>query len=501
MQLDVFQNQRMQQTQTLAPQMRESLRILQMSSLDLIAELHHAIETNPVIEPLSNPNEQIISSVEPREHSSGAITENVLDFTPTGAAADKMLSTDDEYRDYFLGNMENFQESDNSSRAYLFDSQQAKQTLQQYLLSQVPLSPISAEDVPLAEVLIGNINDYGYFEGSIRDIQMTHGVTEEKILNTLSLIRELDPKGCGSMSLKECLLSQMDKFDDSPWEDEIRLLIEKHLDNMSARKVSVICKDLNISEADYPKLLAEFKKFSANPGDEFRAARERAAPVIKLNGVYQLNNSSTPIQPDIYVLKKKSGGWLASPFRPSFPKIEISSYYTAMQKKSRTGSEEREYLTSKIDEARILQEALAKRKETIMVVAQEILDRQTEFLEHGWEKLKPLSMSEVAEALDVNESTVSRAVNGKFIKTPFGTVELKKLFVTGMATETGEVVSNSSIQDRIKEIIAGENKAKPLSDEQITVILNGEGIPVKRRTVAKYRTILDIPSTSQRKIK
>jgi RNA polymerase sigma-54 factor len=481
--------------------MRESLRILQMSSLDLTAELHHQIETNPVIEPLSNPNEQILSSIEPKTHSSGEITENELDFTPSGMAADKVLSADDGYRDYFLENMENFQGSDSSSKERLFDSQCARLTLQQYLLSQLPLSDIPSEDIPLAEVLIGNINDYGYFEGSIRDIQMTHGVSEKKILRTLAVIRTLDPKGCGSTSLKECLLSQMDKFDDSPWEDEIRLLVEKHLEDMSARKISLVCRSLNIEEKDYPKLLAEFKKFSANPGDEFKADQDRASPIVKSNGVYQLKNPSLPAQPDIYALKKESGGWLASPFRASFPRIEISAEYKAMQKSAPSGSEERAYLTTKIDEARILQEALEKRKETIMIVAQEILNRQTEFLDDGWEKLKPLSMAEIAQALNINESTVSRAVNGKYVKTPFGTVELKRLFVTGIATETGEAVSNASIQNRIEKIIDEEDKSNPLSDEQITKTLNAEGIPIKRRTVAKYRTLLNIPSTAQRKIR
>jgi RNA polymerase sigma-54 factor len=501
MQLTSSQNQRMQQTQVLSPQMRESLRILQMSSLDLITELKHQIDTNPVIEPLSNSNESPISSVEESRHSSGAITENELDFTPTGEAADKMLSTDDGYRDYFLGNMENFQGEDDSSKSYLFDSQQAKLTLQEYLLSQLSLSDIQKEDIPLAQTLIGNINDYGYFEGSIPDIQMTSGTSEKKIFEILEIIKSLDPKGCGSRSLKECLLSQMDKFEDSPWEDEIRLLVEKHIDNMSARKVSVICKDLNISESDYPKLLAEFKKFSANPSDEFNAAQSRATPLAKSNGVYQLKNPSIPSNPDIYVLKKSSGGWLASPLPQSFPRIRISSDYEEMMKKAAAESDEKKYLITKIEEARILQEALSRRKETIMIVAQEILDRQLEFLEHGWDRLKPLTMIEVAKALDITESTVSRAVNGKYIKTPFGTVELKKLFVTGIATQSGEAVSNTAILNRIEKIVSEEDKTKPLSDEQIMKILNDGGIPVKRRTVAKYRTTLNIPSASQRKIR
>lgn len=481
--------------------MRESLKILQMSSLELTAELHQRILQNPVIEPISNPDEAPLSSVEASHHSSGAITENELDFTPTGEAAEKILSTDDGYRDYFWNNMENFQERDNSSATPIFDTQQAKLTLQQYLLSQLSLSPLSAEDIPLAKKLIGDINDYGYFEGSIPDIQMTENVSEKKIRDMLAVIKNLDPKGCGALNLKECLLAQMEKFEDSPWEDEIRLLVERHLENMSAHKVSVICKDLKISESDYQKVLTEFKRFSANPGDVFRAAQERAMPVIKSNGVYQLNNTSAPSQPDIYVIKKESGGWLASPIRQSFPKINISSEYSKMRKDPSLGSDAREYLATKIDEAKILQEALIKRKETIMIVAQEVINRQEEFLQGGWEKLKPLTMGEIAQALDINESTVSRAVNGKYIKTPFGTVELKKLFVTGLATQTGETVSNATIQNRIEKIIAEEDKSKPLSDDQITKILNDKGIPIKRRTVAKYRTALNIPSASQRKIR
>ena len=264
--------QSMKLGQTMAPQMRQSLKMLQMTSLELRAELQHQMEQNPVIEDVRSPLERQMSSALPEEHAGAAVTERELDFTPGGEAAQTTLANDDGYRDYFLGNMESASgdEEAQSRRQHLFDSLTRAESLQEHLKAQVPLSDIPPEDRELAVMLISHVDDDGYFRGSIPDIQMVTGKSEQHILGVLSAIQEFDPLGCGARDLRECLLAQMERLDDSPWEDEVRALIDRHLPDVAARREGFLCQALGITPEEYRKVLAELRTLNPKPGFAIR---------------------------------------------------------------------------------------------------------------------------------------------------------------------------------------------------------------------------------------
>ena len=263
-------SQSLKQQQTLAPQMRQGLKMLQMTSLELRAELQHEMEVNPVIEDVTSRIERQMSSELPEAHSYGEVTEQPLDFG-TGenmASALGTDTTDDGYRDYFLGNMESASgdEEAQSRRDHLFDSMVKTETLQQHLMAQIGLSDIPQEDRDLAGILVENVDDDGYFRGSIPDIMMVTKADMPKIESVLAQIRAFDPLGCGARNLRECWLAQMEKLDDSPWEDEIRSALENHFDDLVARRVPTLCAALHITAEEYPRMLKELAKLDLIPG-------------------------------------------------------------------------------------------------------------------------------------------------------------------------------------------------------------------------------------------
>lgn len=253
--------QSMRLSQTLAPQMRQALKMLQMTSLELRAELQHAMETNPVIEDVGSKTERQLSSELPEDHVYGAVSERELDFRSDGGEIADVLGTgenDDGFRDYFLNNLESASgdEDGQSRRDHFFDSMVRGKTLQQHLLEQIPLSDIPEADRDLAEILIGDIDDDGYFRGELSEIALVSGTSEEKLQRVLGEIRAFDPSGCVSRNLCECWLSQMDKLDDSPWEDEIRQILTQHFDLFVARRETVLREILKLTVDEYRALLS-----------------------------------------------------------------------------------------------------------------------------------------------------------------------------------------------------------------------------------------------------
>lgn len=497
------QSQNVRQMQTLAPQMRESLRILQMSTFELQQEIKQLVETNPVIESLKNPLEKNIDDrdVAPIEKKSGEITEKELDFNPNGEAAERTLSANDGYRDYFLGNLESYSsdEEEQTRRDYLFDSQREQKTLKKYLLEQLTGSSIEKNYYSLAYALIDEIGEDGYFKGSIPDIIMVHGVDEKTVLSVLREIQKFDPVGCGSRDLKECLEAQLERFDDSPWEDEIREIVENHLDDFINDRVDSILKKLNITREEFQSVKKEFKLFTPFPGDIFKSDQEKNAPLVRKDGVLQLKSAEGAIVVDVKAVKTVDGDWDVVPEGSYIPEFNLSKEYEKMRNSSSTNKEVKEYLNEKFAEVENVENYIFDREETILKVAREIVKSQKAFFEKGKEFLQPLTMSKVAEDLGVDVSTVSRAAKGKYMRTKYGVMEFKDFFVSGFVSESGESVSTKGVQERIKQIVASEDKTKPLSDEAIVEVLNKEGIDIKRRTVAKYRTLLGIPVASSRR--
>lgn len=485
----------MRQAQVLAPQMRQGLDMLQMTALELQAELRRQMEMNPVIEDVVGRTEQPLSEALPDEHASGAVSERALDFTPAGEAANETLACDDADRDYYLQNMENFHASSEngavdpdaqSRRQAFFDRQVRPETLQDHLRVQIAASDLPAAQQRLANLLIDYIDDDGYFRGTVPDIMMVTQTDEKEILNTLRAISALDPLGCGGRNLRECLLYQMEKLDDSPWEDEARALIDRHLDDVAAHREALICAKLGLRPEEYARVLSEVRKLDPRPGHGFSVAAD--------NALY--------VRPEVFVSKTPDGTWRARVRDRDLPDIRISKKYLALLEDPKCPAEVKSYVRERLRAAEALRDSIAERQETIQNIAQAIVEAQRAVFEKkSFSALRPLTMEQIAQKTGVHNATVSRTVRGKYMSTPLGVVDMRRFFTAGLATASGEAVSNVAVKNRIRRLIEGEDGKSPLSDDSIAKALAADGITCARRTVAKYRESLGIPGAACRRVK
>ncbi len=471
-------SQQQRQVMTLAPQLRQSLEMLQMPVLELRAAILKEMAVNPTIDDLKDPSEILMSAAQPEAPENHA-TDEGLDFNPD---VDAILQQDDEWRDYFLQGMENAPANDDADekRQYMFDSIRQHVSLQDHLLEQLTLTDLSPEDREMADLLIGNINDDGYFVGSLPDIIMISGRSEREVLGVLKVLQSFDPPGVAARTLRECLLQQLELVEDSPWEDEARLLIDRYLDKLGAHDDKYLCKVLNLTREELAHVTALIQSLNPRPGRAFESARTEY------------------VEPEVFVVREKDR-FVAKVDNDQLPHIRISKQYRKLLEDKTVSSETKSYIRERIRAGAFLIRSIYQRQETIRKIAQEIVDAQSAFLTQGITALRPMTMAEVAAKVGVHETTVSRTVANKYMRTPIGLFEMKYFFTPGLKTKDGTSVSNKSVQDQIKRLVDGEDPASPLSDQAIEAALNAQGVTVARRTVAKYRGILKIPPSHERR--
>ena len=469
---------RVAQEQKLTQQMRQALEFLQRPDVELSAKLRELVQGNPAFELLDD---------SPEIHERGD------EPTPE---SDEYESTGDDFRDYLASGLENansFDPDAGKKRDFLLNCRTATETLQDHLLSQVDLADMSPGDRELARTLICYIRDSGMFwydrsqpefKGCIADIRQTTGASEEDIFRVLAAIRTFDPPGCGATTASECLLAQMEKLDDSPWETEVRKLIERHLPDLAAGRTEVICADLGIQPNELPIVVAELRKLDAAPGRAF--AGGASLPGAEF------------VHPEVFVTKQ-DGRYVATVETRGIPRLRLSSKFEERLSDPKLSAEDKAVMRSYIAKARDIIGALERRPETIRMIAQAICDAQSAYFDGG--ELVPLTMVSVAAKANIDESTVSRTVNKKYMSTPRGTLLMRMFFSTGGIKTDAGVLSNTAVKDRIKAIIAAENVASPLSDQKIAEKLAEAGLKVARRTVAKYRDELKIPGASERRVR
>lgn len=449
-------------------QMQRSLQMLAMSLPELRAQLYDELSRNPCIDEIESTLEKETTSQKERE------TEQ----------------KEYEGEDHYDTDMDDHAEADYTAdadalerRQKFFDAQTAEETLEEHLINQLDMSDIDPKDIPLAEMLIGDLKDNGYFGGSIPDIMMASGESEAKVRAVLKQIGELDPPGCGATTVEECFLAQLDKLDGSPYQQEVRELLERHhLENIAAGRIGVVEKDLGMSHERYADVLQALRTLEPHPGSAYRRA----------------GKSITFVNPEVHAVKL-DGRWVARVDDRSLPDIHVSKKYLRMLEDPKTDKETKAYIRQRIASIAELEEAIERRQDTITNIAQAIFDAQPGFFESGLKGLRPLTMQEIAEKVGVHHTTVSRTVNDKYVSTPKGTIELRKFFTQGFVTESGEQVAKDAVAEKIRTMIDGEDKAQPLSDEKISQILKSEGLDIARRTVAKYRLCLNIPGTAARR--
>lgn len=451
--------QRQKQVLALAPRQMQGLKLLAKSLPELREEIVAEMARNPAIEDVERPLETSLSEVE-RQQGVEAPDYPEDDFTPG----------------------QNYDEEAAERRQSFFDNQVKTETLQEHLLSQLPVSDIPREDWPLAEVLIGDLDEKGYYKGSLPDAEMAFGRTEAQVLAVLAKLRELDPPGCGARDARECLLAQIDTLDDSPYEEDVRKMIARHLEDIAAGRLELVEKDLGLTHAQFLEALKVLRSLDGRPGRQYPSERERVEYV----------------NPEVHAVKR-DGRWIAETDERSLPEIRLSRSFAALLEDPRQTPETRAYIRERIAAAQAFREAVVKRQRTVQDIAQAIFDRQQDFFEKGFGALKPLTELEIAEKVGVHGTTVSRTVRDKYASTPQGTIELRRFFTSGIQRADGETVSQTAVLAKLREIVSDEDESAPLSDEKIAQALKAAGFPIARRTVAKYRDKLGIPGASDRR--
>ncbi|HOM58337.1 MAG TPA: RNA polymerase factor sigma-54 [Kiritimatiellia bacterium] len=472
-------SQQQRQVMTLAPQLRQSLEMLQMPVMELRAAILNEMSVNPTIEEVEDPSEVSLATVTAPEPQQQSAADEELDFNPD---IDAILRQDDEWRDYFMQGMENAPsyEEENEKRQYLLDSIRQKASLQDYLLEQLTLTDLQGEDYDLAVLLIGNISDDGYFTGSLPDIIMVSGRSEREVLDVLKVIQTFDPPGVGARTLRECLLLQLALVEDSPWEDEARLVIDKHLERLGAHDEKYLCKVLELTREELAHVTALIRSLNPRPGRAY------------------VQEKTEYVEPEVFLVREK-GRLVARVDNQRLPHIHISKHYRSLLEDRNTPAETKTYIRERIRAGAFLIRSLYQRQETIRKIAQEIVDAQADFWEKGVMALRPLTMAEVARKVGVHETTVSRTVSNKYMRTPRGVFEMRYFFTHGLKSEDGVSVSNKSVQDQIRRLVEAEDPTAPLSDQALEEKLSEQGIKVARRTIAKYRGILKIPPSHKRR--
>ena len=484
--LRISQNLSLQQK--MAPQLIQSLQLLQMSTLELELEIKQQLELNPLLE---ESMEQIEEQEEekPDKEEEGIREEQELPQEIEEVDWDKVL--DDQF-DTGSYNSERTEYDPNweVDREPQENRITAIPPLVDQLYEQLGLSDFSVEDREVAEYIIGNFDDRGYVSCSLEELAADLEIEVEEIEKILLVIQTFDPPGVGARDLRECLMIQLALQKDPLSELALRV-VRDHMEDLTRRRLTRITRSLGISNEVLKEVLGVIELLQPNPG---------SPSTSDYNGLLTLDTEVSYITPDL-IVEKVGDDWVVSLADGSMPSLKINSTYTALLKTPRSNgkSEVKEFVSKKLNDARWLINAIQQRRTTMLKVANYLVTAQMSFFEEGPTHLKPMVLQDVADAVEMHVSTISRVSNGKYIQTPHGVFELKYFFDSKVSTDQGEDVSARSVKEKIMRMVSNENKAKPLSDQEIADNLGDDGLKIARRTVAKYRDQMHISSQRYRK--
>lgn len=444
--------------QTLSPQMQQSLHLLQAPTLELEALVRQEIETNPVLE--EAPKESEDSEWE--------------------AELEELRQHHEEWRDFFAQNSTPRPSNEEQERRqFLFDSQVSHESLSDHLVGQLTLATEDETTLKIGEEIIGNLNDDGFLCVDLDEICQATGAPRDTVESTLRLIQSFHPPGIAARDLRETLLIQLEQRGQK---DSLAYrIVHDHLDLLSRRRISDLAKACQ-AEVEKVKQAAEIiARLQPRPGAAF-------AP----------DNPQNIILPEASFVKE-DGCWKAILHEDRMPRLRISAAYKDLLGQAHTDPQLRDYLRERIRAGKFFIQCIHQRQATLQSILDQIILRQSDFLDQGIRKLHPMTMAQIAQAVGVHETTISRAIAGKYVQTPWGILPLKFFFTSGYQTAAGEALSNTSIKEAIAELIERESPSHPLSDAEIVEILAERGIELARRTVAKYRAMLGIlPSNLRR---
>jgi RNA polymerase sigma-54 factor len=481
---------RMGQQITMTPQLQQAIRLLQLSTMDLQAEIQEALESNMMLE-IDEGNDENKSHKEDKPLESDKDSDGDSSSQEVSLDKNEMpdeLPIDSDWDDVYMGSSLPADPNAQDNRDFLSQQNTASESLQDHLLWQLDLTPFNDTDRAIALIIIDSINNDGYlttclddiFQSVREDVEESEELSLEDVAVVLQRIQHFDPAGIGARDLRECLLLQLRTLDkNTPWLAETISLVDQHLDVLAAKDYAQLLRKTRLNRDDLQQVVLLVQSLNPRPGSKI--AVDDTAYII----------------PDVFV-KKIKGLWKVELNADIAPKLRVNPNYARLV--SQMGSKaETNSLKSHLQEARWFIKSLKSRHETLLKVTRCIVQRQSAFLDYGEEAMKPLVLHDIATELDMHESTISRVTTQKYIHTPRGIFELKYFFSSHVSTHSGGECSSTAIRALIKKLIAAENAAKPLSDSKIADLLAEQGIKVARRTVAKYREAMTIPPSNERK--
>lgn len=478
MALEIKQQLKLAQQLIMTPQLQQAIKLLQLSRLELLDNLHQELEANPVLE------EALIDDLEPsqiektQEEPGPEVNDRRAEVI-IGEQAFQDMDWDNYLNDYYTPRSEDISE-DRDVPSYE-NMVSKKHSLVDHLMWQLSLSNFTPQEEKIGAELIGNLDVNGYLMASLEEISLASGQELELVEPVLHRIQEFDPLGVASRDLKECLLIQARHLNIlNSW---VELIIKDHLNSLETKNYHAISRALEA------------------PIEEIIPAIEIILQLDPKPGRLYSDEESQYISPDIYVYKMGEDVHIVLN-DDGLPRLRINSFYKqALSQRGAVSDTTRDYIQDKLRSAIWLIKSIHQRQRTIFRVAESIFRFQRDFLDHGVSHLKPLILKDVAEEVQMHESTISRVTTNKYVHTPQGIFELKFFFNSSVAGANGETVASESVKERIRQLISLEDQAHPLSDQELTELLQKEEIHIARRTVAKYREALGaLPSNKRKKI-
>ena len=475
--------QKQTQSQVLAPQLRHSLKILQVATQDLRTTIQEELQTNPSVEELPMESVSLDDSKSNQNDSESSSNDDSSDFDEVrfDETFEILNKLDQDWHDHFAeagSNGQRFTTEDAERRDHFFDSLVAEESLQEHLLSQAALTDISKAEMRAIEYIIGSLDNNGFLTTPLSDLALASGLSLRELQTGHQLLKSFDPPGIGTFDLQDCLATQL-KLLGLRNSDAYEIVLN-YFKLLTRRRIPDIARKMGISSEDVKIAIDEIGLLNPSPGRKFSEDTNRS------------------VLPDV-VVARDGDNWKVSLNSDYIPRLRISPIYKEMIAKGQLSKQEKEYIQEKMRSGKFLISSIEQRQQTIERIAKEIVKIQSEFLDEGVSKLRPCTMTQVADKVGVHETTVSRAIANKYIQTPHGVFDLKYFFTPGYKVVDGESISNTSVKDMIQQLVSNEEPSKPLSDQGIVALLKDKDIKIARRTVAKYREELGIlPSNLRR---
>ncbi len=496
MKLTFGQNLTQKQTQTMAPRMIQSMEILRMPLTELQERIEQELIDNPVLEmgerdaTLPDENADRATEREPERNEKVDVEQKELVVDESQNNADdfeRLVNLHQDVPDHFderpRPSANRMQEAGDRAHDFITNVAEKMPTLQDFLLEQLQLMDMESDMMKMCERIISTLNaeDGGYLRVELIDL-LPSGASEDDLKlaeSALQIVQQLEPTGIASRNLSECLTLQIS--DDIPYHEEVRTLVMSHLEDLGENRIPQIQKATGYSIEQIEQAKEQLRRLNPKPAGRF------------------VTQYSTNVNPDLWIERGDDGKYVVKMEEGPGRRLFISKFHRQRIANGQATADEKEFIKKKINSAQWLIDAISQRRSTLIRVAQQIVEHQTDFLDKGPEHIVPLKMQQIADIVEVHVTTVSRAVDDKWIETPRGIFPLKRFFVGGTTTSEGEDVAWDKIRIKLQELVDNEDKSSPLSDDELVKRLKANGFKVARRTVTKYRKKMGIPSSRKRR--